>query len=84
MPTMLKMKAAKKRGPYSRSIASGLTKTNRMPIAMQAIGYLMPVTHFMEIIRGIVLRGATLVDLLPEVLTLAVMGLVLLILSVAR
>src|SRR5436853_3650730 len=36
MPTMLKMKAAKKRGPYSRSIASGLTKTNRMPIAMQA------------------------------------------------
>jgi ABC-type multidrug transport system permease subunit len=55
-----------------------------MPVAMQAIGYLMPVTHFMEIIRGIVLRGATLMDLLPEVVTLAVMGLLLLVLSVVR
>ena len=38
----------------------------------------------MEIIRGIVLRGATLVDLLPEVLTLLVMGIVLLVLSAFR
>lgn len=55
-----------------------------MPVAMQIIGYLVPATHFMEIIRGIVLRGATLVDLLPEVVTLVVMGLVLLVLSAFR
>ncbi len=55
-----------------------------MPVVMRLIGYLVPATHFMEIIRGIVLRGATLVDLLPEVLTLAFMGLVLLVLSALR
>ena len=55
-----------------------------MPVVMRFIGYLVPATHFMEIIRGIVLRGATLVDLLPEVLTLILMGLVLLVLSAFR
>ena len=55
-----------------------------MPIVMQVVGYLVPATHFMEIIRGIVLRGATLVDLLPEVITLVVMGILLLILSAFR
>src|SRR5512143_3148466 len=55
-----------------------------MPVIMQAIGYLVPATHFMEIIRGIVLRGATLADLLPEVVTLVIMGLILLVLSAFR
>ncbi|MFY9573948.1 MAG: ABC transporter permease [Blastocatellia bacterium] len=55
-----------------------------MPVVMQLIGYLVPATHFMEIIRGIVLRGATLVDLLPEVSILAFMGLALLVLSAFR
>jgi ABC-type multidrug transport system permease subunit len=40
--------------------------------------------HFIEIIRGIVLRGATLSDLLPEVGILSLMGLVLLVLSALR
>jgi len=55
-----------------------------MPVIMRFIGYMVPATHFMEIIRGIVLRGATLVDLLPEVLTLIFMGLALLVLSAFR
>jgi ABC-2 type transport system permease protein len=55
-----------------------------MPLFMQALGYLIPATHFMEIIRGIVLRGATLNDLLPEVVTLAGMGLILVVLSALR
>lgn len=55
-----------------------------MPVVMQAIGYLVPATHFIEIIRGIVLRGANFIDLLREVITLAAMGLVLLVLSAAR
>ena len=55
-----------------------------MPVIMQAVGFLVPATHFMEIIRGIVLRGATFMDLLPEVTTLAVMGLLLLVLSAVQ
>jgi ABC-type multidrug transport system permease subunit len=55
-----------------------------MPLIMQAVAFLVPATHFMEIIRGIVLRGATIMDLLPEVITLSVMGLVLLVLSAVQ
>jgi ABC-type multidrug transport system permease subunit len=55
-----------------------------MPVPMQIAGFLVPATHFMEIIRGIVLRGASLDDLLGDVITLAVMGLVLFALSAVR
>jgi ABC transporter DrrB family efflux protein len=55
-----------------------------MPLVMRVIGNLVPATHFMEIIRGIVLRGATLADLLPEVVILVVMGILLLVLSALR
>ena len=55
-----------------------------MPLVMQVVGSLVPGTHFIEIIRGIVLRGATLSDLLPEVGILSLMGLVLLVLSALR
>jgi ABC transporter DrrB family efflux protein len=55
-----------------------------MPAIMRAVGFMIPATHFMEIIRGIVLRGATFTDLLPEVITLAAMGVLLLVLSAVQ
>jgi len=55
-----------------------------MPRVMQWVGFLVPATHFMEILRGIVLRGATFMDLLNEVIILAVMGLALLVLSAVQ
>jgi ABC transporter DrrB family efflux protein len=55
-----------------------------MPGIMQWVGYMVPATHFMEILRGIVLRGAGLADLVSEVTTLCVMGLILLALSAFR
>ncbi|HET9529360.1 MAG TPA: ABC transporter permease [Blastocatellia bacterium] len=55
-----------------------------MPPIMQAVGFVIPATHFIEIIRGIVLRGATLGDLTQEVVTLIVMGTILLVLSALR
>ena len=55
-----------------------------MPTIMQYIGAVVPATHFIEIIRGIVLRGATFGDLIREVVILAIMGIVLLVLSALR
>ncbi|MEW6129480.1 MAG: ABC transporter permease [Acidobacteriota bacterium] len=55
-----------------------------MPLPMKAIGYIIPATHFIQILRGIVLRGATFFDLLEEVIVLTVMGVLLLILSALR
>ena len=42
-----------------------------MPAFAQGLGQAIPLTHFLRIIRGIVLRGAALGDLLPEVAWLA-------------
>jgi ABC-type multidrug transport system permease subunit len=55
-----------------------------MPPVMQTVGEFLPATHYIGIIRGIVLRGATLADLLPEVTILAVIGLALFVLSTLR
>jgi ABC-2 type transport system permease protein len=44
----------------------------------------IPLTHFLRIIRGIVLRGATLADLLPELAWLGGITLALVLASALR
>ena len=54
-----------------------------MPPVMQWISYAIPLTYFLEILRGIILRGATLYDLAtPTILMLALGALVLVAASV--
>ena len=55
-----------------------------MPAPAQWLAQLLPLTHFVEIVRGIVLRGAGLADLLPQLGKLAAFFLVLLTASVLR
>ena len=55
-----------------------------MPAILQWLGYAIPLTYFLEILRGIVLRGAGLFDLWPSVLALVVLGAVLLTVSSVR
>jgi ABC transporter DrrB family efflux protein len=45
---------------------------SEMPLPIRLIGYALPVTYFIEILRGIVLRSAELRHLLPHVAGLAV------------
>ncbi|HVR83075.1 MAG TPA: ABC transporter permease [Planctomycetota bacterium] len=52
-----------------------------LPVFLQIIGYLYPPTHMIAIMRGVVLRDAGLVDLLPHVLMLLGFGGVLVWLS---
>lgn len=52
-----------------------------MPAVLQWLGYIIPLTYFLEILRGIVLRGAALPDLWPSVA--AMLGLGALLLTVA-
>jgi ABC-2 type transport system permease protein len=52
-----------------------------MPVPAQWIAEVLPATHFMRLIRGIVLRGGELSELLPDVLWLA--GFTLLVLTLA-
>ena len=55
-----------------------------MPTVLQWLGYLIPLTYFLEILRGIVLRGAGLADLWPSVVAMLVLGVLLLTVASAR
>jgi ABC-2 type transport system permease protein len=55
-----------------------------MPKVAQWIAQVLPLTHFNEIIRGIVLRGAALWDMRTEIGKLSLFLVVMLALSIAR
>jgi len=55
-----------------------------MPTVMQWIGLLIPMTYFLEILRGIILRGAGLDSLWPQVLAMCGLGVVLILVSSIR
>ncbi len=55
-----------------------------MPLPLYWLSFAIPVTYFVEILRGIVLRGADLIDLLPQATGLATCSLLVLAISVAR
>jgi ABC-2 type transport system permease protein len=55
-----------------------------MPRPFQLFAELFPLTHFLRIARGVLLRGATLADLWPDLWPLAAIFTALLTLSVAR
>jgi ABC-2 type transport system permease protein len=64
---------------------SGFTfPVRNMPLAVQYFTYLNPMRYFMEIVRGIFLKGSGVAVLWPQMLALAVFGVIVLSLSVQR
>jgi ABC-type multidrug transport system permease subunit len=55
-----------------------------MPLPIYAISFLLPVTYFLEILRGIILRAADARDLAPSILGLAVCCMALLAAAIGR
>ena len=55
-----------------------------MPRAAQWLSEILPMTHFLRLIRGIALRGASLTDLWPEMAALAAFSAVVLSIAVMR
>ncbi|MGO4570641.1 ABC transporter permease [Microvirga sp. 2TAF3] len=55
-----------------------------MPQWAQQVGEFLPLTHYLRIVRGIMLKGATFVDLQFDVLALALFTLAVMVLAVAR
>jgi ribosome-dependent ATPase len=55
-----------------------------MPAPIYAISFAIPVTYFLEILRGVVLRNADLIDLLPQVAGLTICMFAILTLAVMR
>ena len=57
---------------------------SEMPWPLWAIGFVLPVTYFVEILRGVILRGAAVADLVPHISGLVTCCVVIMGLSLAR
>lgn len=57
---------------------------SEMPWIIYLFTFAIPVTYFIEILRGIVLRAADFLDLIPSVVGLTICGVVVLALSLMR
>jgi ABC-2 type transport system permease protein len=55
-----------------------------MPVVIQWIGYALPLTHFLIIVRGIILKGVGLAMLYHAVIPLALLGVFFFVVSVVR
>ncbi len=58
--------------------------TSNMPPAVQILTYLNPLRYFMQILRGIFLKGIGLDVLWPQMLALALFGAAIIVLSALR
>jgi len=61
-----------------------MTPVSSMPGWLQAITLLNPLRYFAELVRGVLLRGAGLAELWPQVAALAVFGATILALATLR
>ena len=57
---------------------------SEMPFPIYIASFAIPATYFLEILRGIILRGADIFDLVPQVIGLTVTCLAILALSLSR
>jgi ABC transporter DrrB family efflux protein len=57
---------------------------SEMPLPIYLLTFAIPVTYFLEMLRGVVLRGADLIDLAPHILGLTVCTVLVLGLSIFR
>jgi ABC-2 type transport system permease protein len=55
-----------------------------MPVAAQWLAEILPLTHFVRLIRGVMLRGADLYQLWPDVLALVAFIVVMMTLAISR
>ena len=55
-----------------------------MPRVVYWLTYVNPMRYFVAVIRGIFLKGATLPDLLPNLIPLAIMGVLIFTVAVLR
>lgn len=56
------------------TLAGYLVPITRMPLPLQIISFIFPLRHFLPILRGVMLKGAGLAALWPEIVALVVLS----------
>jgi ribosome-dependent ATPase len=65
----------------STLLSGTIFERSLMPAPIQPITFLIPMTYYIDILRGIILRGAGLVELWPSVLPLCAYGVIIFAIS---
>ena len=65
-------------------LSGAIFERSLMPLPMQIVGYVIPLTFFVEILRGIIVRGAGLAQLWGWVLPMALYGVGIFVLASLR
>jgi ABC-2 type transport system permease protein len=65
-------------------ISGFLFPREALPTALQVIGLGVPLTHFITVIRGIIIKGVGIEYLWPQILTLVGLGMIVFTLAVVR
>lgn len=65
-------------------ISGFLFPREALPRVLQVIGLGVPLTHFVTVIRGIIIKGVGIEYLWPQILTLVALGLVVFTLAIVR
>jgi ABC-2 type transport system permease protein len=55
-----------------------------MPVWAQDIGEILPLTHFLRIVRGILLKGNGLIEVAPEIWPILLFVVVMLAIGIKR
>jgi ABC-2 type transport system permease protein len=70
--------------PPSILLSGFIFPREAMPLPIYLIGYGIPLTYFIKIVRGVVLKGWTIIDAWPNALPLLVMAILIMAFSTAK
>jgi len=70
--------------PPSILLSGYIFPRETMPLPIYIISFLFPLTYFVQIIRGIMLKGLGFIDLWPQILPLAFMAVVVVGISIVK
>lgn len=65
-------------------VSGAVFERSLMPLPMQIFSYVIPLTYYIEILRGIIIRGAGLAELWPSVVPMIVYGVAIFVIASVR
>ncbi|HUA08548.1 MAG TPA: ABC transporter permease [Candidatus Acidoferrales bacterium] len=65
-------------------VSGAVFERSLMPLPMQLFGYVIPLTYYIEILRGIIIRGAGVAQLWPSILPMLGYGVLIFVMASVR